>query len=163
GTGERPALPVGRFLGAGAGAGARAGAGGLVVLVPVAGRRALVTSAWSAAVAGLLAAVAGCLPAVAGALAAVARLLVAVVAVTGLLTAGLRGHEHRDGVRGDGDRAGRGIPGRALDHLVGAVGLDLVQLVLETGHAVDRLGDRLVGGVEHGDQTVERGVRVLAD
>src|SRR5699024_9895608 len=71
------------------------------------------------------------------------------LAVAGRVVPDLRGHEHRDRVRGDRHGAAAGIPARALDDLVGAVGLHLVQPVVEPGHAVDRLGDRLVGGVEH--------------
>src|SRR5699024_7067167 len=47
----------------------------------------------------------------------VARCLLVVSAVGLLVVAGLRGHEHRDGVRGDGRRAGRRVPGRLLDHV----------------------------------------------
>src|SRR5699024_1593720 len=149
----------------------------LAGLLAVAGRAAL---AGLLPVAGLLA-VTGRVP-VAGLLAVTGLLLVAgLLAVTGLLlVAGLlavtgrvpvagrvvpalRGHEHRDRVRGDRHGAAAGIPARALDDLVGAVGLHLVQPVVEPGHAVDRLGDRLVGGVEHRHEPVQRGVHVLAD
>src|SRR5699024_8749607 len=126
----------------------------------VAGRAAL---AGLLLVAGLLA-VTGRVP-VAGLLAVTGRVPVAgLLAVAGpLAPVGLRGHEHRDGVRGDRHGAAAGIPARALDDLVGAVGLHLVQPVVEPGHAVDRLGDRLVGGVEHRHEPVQRGVHVLAD
>src|SRR5699024_4707108 len=114
-------------------------------------------------VAGLLAVTGRVL--IAGLVAPTGRVLIAgLLAVTGpLAPVGLRGHEHRDGVRGDRHRAALGVPARALDDLVGAVGLHLVQPLVDPGHAVDRLGDRLVGGVEHRHHTVQSGVHVLAD
>src|SRR5699024_3179663 len=43
------------------------------------------------------------------------------LAVAGRVVPDLRGHEHRDRVRGDRHGAAAGIPARALDDLVGAV------------------------------------------
>src|SRR5699024_10431857 len=143
-----------------------AGRAALAGLLPVAG---LLAVTGRVPVAGLLA-VPGLLL-VAGPLAVTGLVLVAgLLAVTGrvpvagpLAPVGLRGHEHRDRVRGDRHRAALGVPARALDDLVGAIGLHLVPPMVDPGHAVDRLGDRLVGGVEHRHHTVQSGVHVLAD
>src|SRR5699024_200317 len=128
--------------------------------VPVAG---LLAVTGLLLVAGLLA-VTGRVP-VAGLVAPTGRVLVAgILAVTGpLAPVGLRGHEHRDRVRGDRHGAALGVPGGALDDLVGTVGLHFVEPVVDPGHAVDRLGDRCVGGVEHRHHAVQSGVHVLAD
>ena len=75
----------------------------------------------------------------------------------------LLGDEHGDGVRGHAHGPGLRVPARALDDLVGAVRLHLVQRVAEPGHVLDLLGERLVGGVEDGDHAVEGGVDVGAD
>src|SRR5699024_3488804 len=101
-----------------------AGRAALAGLLPVAG---LLAVTGRVPVAGLLA-VTGLLL-VAGLLAVTGLLLVAgLLAVTGrvpvagpLAPVGLRGHEHRDRVRGDRHRAALGVPARALDDLVGAI------------------------------------------